>query len=397
MKTQRKIQKIGIIGRHTEGLRRYFGWPSVCVDENGVIYAIVSRRMLHVDPFGQVCLYRSTDNGNTWSEPQVVVDDAMDDRDAGICYLGGGKMVMSYFTHSAFKYYKGQVYSWWLNSVGTLCTEEEKQKVFDTWEAMPEDAKWGGSYVRVSDDYGATWSDDIHVPLSAPHGPNVMKDGSLLYVGNSHDLEAYRKLTGDMTPYHGWGAISAIESKDGGRTWVKKSDLPMPPEWTENPGGNVEFCEAHVAQLKSGMLIAVLRPEVTTELFRRSEFEQVYICHSQNGGASWSMPKHLTNVDGQNVIGCPPHIMETSDGAVIISYSRRVAPCGIRAIVSYDGGYNWGEEIVLAQNWNPEDGDLGYPATAELPDGSLITVSYHKYLDDRFPSFMYTKWNHRKV
>ena len=39
------------------------------------------------------------------------------------------------------------------------------------------------------------------------------------------------------------------------------------------------------------------------------------------------------------------------------------------------------------------DGDLGYPATAELDDGSLITVYYQKAAAGENTSILYTRWN----
>ena len=41
---------------------------------------------------------------------------------------------------------------------------------------------------------------------------------------------------------------------------------------------------------------------------------------------------------------------------------------------------------------NEKDGDLGYPSTVELDDGSLMTVYYQKYEDDKKTSLLYTKW-----
>ncbi len=398
MKTQRKILNMGYIARHTEGLRRYFGWPTVCCDEAGVLYTVVSRRMLHECPFGQICLYRSTDGGITWSEPQVIVDNAMDDRDAGIFYLGGGRMIVSYFTVSADRYEEGgRCYSSWTSRAAQTLSKQEIDEALARLKTIPE-AYWGGaSFVAVSEDYGETWSEDVIVPVSAPHGPTMMHDGSLLYVGSPHNAAAYNKCTGKEETYPAWGAISVTESRDGGVTWAKKSDIPMPQEYLGFPGGHVFYCEPHVVQLQSGMLIAVMRRDDNTEFMRRSEMEYVYISYSQNGGASWTVPVPVRNADGETVIGSPPHVMETKEGAVVISYSRRVAPCGIRAVVSFDGGYTFGEEIILGQNWNPEDSDLGYPATAQLADGSLITVSYYKYLLDTTPSLMYTKWDYRKI
>jgi hypothetical protein len=38
------------------------------------------------------------------------------------------------------------------------------------------------------------------------------------------------------------------------------------------------------------------------------------------------------------------------------------------------------------------DGDLGYPSSVELSDGSILTVYYQKQAGDKFCSILYTKW-----
>lgn len=76
---------------------------------------------------------------------------------------------------------------------------------------------------------------------------------------------------------------------------------------------------------------------------------------------------------------------------MILTYGRRKRPFGQRARVSTDGGRTWGAEIVL--NDQGLEGDLGYPATAELADGSLITVYYQRLPEDRRCSILYTKWS----
>ncbi|MBQ5974044.1 MAG: exo-alpha-sialidase, partial [Oscillospiraceae bacterium] len=71
---------------------------------------------------------------------------------------------------------------------------------------------------------------------------------------------------------------------------------------------------------------------------------------------------------------------------------RRKEPFGQRAYVSYDGGETWADEYVLRDDGF--NGDLGYPATAELPDGSLITVYYQLYdpADEEKRSILSTRW-----
>ena len=47
------------------------------------------------------------------------------------------------------------------------------------------------------------------------------------------------------------------------------------------------------------------------------------------------------------------------------------------------------EEFILS---NARNGDLGYPATTELADGSLVTVHYQPYEQDLRTSIFFTKW-----
>jgi len=91
-----------------------------------------------------------------------------------------------------------------------------------------------------------------------------------------------------------------------------------------------------------------------------------------------------------DVSGSPPHLMLHSSGALICSYGRREAPFSERAMVSYDGGETWTDEYVLDDR--PKMTDLGYPASVELSDGSILTIYYQKVDDDPQCSILYTKW-----
>ena len=46
----------------------YFGWPSVARTEDGTLWAVASGfRFWHVCPWGRTVLFKSTDEGKTWS------------------------------------------------------------------------------------------------------------------------------------------------------------------------------------------------------------------------------------------------------------------------------------------------------------------------------------------
>ncbi|MBQ3861223.1 MAG: exo-alpha-sialidase, partial [Clostridia bacterium] len=139
------------------------------------------------------------------------------------------------------------------------------------------------------------------------------------------------------------------------------------------------FHEPHVVELPSGRLLGMIRGEGAQVEFGFTMFET----HSDDGGRSWSplVPTHIQ--------GSPPHLCLHSSGAVILSFGRRTEPFGERAVVSRDGGETWEDEYILHET---TPCDLGYPATVELPDRSLLTVYYQQVEGDPFTSLLYTKW-----
>src|SRR5687767_5102006 len=64
---------------------KYHGWPTLARRKNGELLLVCSGgRERHVCPFGQVHLMTSRDDGKTWTWPRVLLDSAIDDRDAGV-------------------------------------------------------------------------------------------------------------------------------------------------------------------------------------------------------------------------------------------------------------------------------------------------------------------------
>ncbi len=355
--------KDGVIHRVTDSVFNYNGWPTVTKDDRGVLYAAASSfRLQHVCPAGKNCMYLSFDEGETWTCPIVVNDSYLDDRDTGIVYMGNGKLLMSWFSDkdeeqfARFKNYE------WLQA-------PQKAMILGMGQVplyLDENDTRPGCFVKISEDYGVTWSENIRVPLNSPHGPNVMNDGTLIYFG---------KIWGGQCGENE-NKIAAFHSADDGRTWQLRGIVPVPEGhalWMMH--------EAHVVQLPSGRLLGAMRvhgrpvePSFT-----------VYTTFSDDGGYTWSVPECI------GVDGSPPHLLVHSSGAVICSYSRRGDDNNKheRACVSYDGGETWTEDYLINDKAMY---DHGYPATVELSDGSLLTVYYQPYPGDGPCSILYTKW-----
>ncbi|MBE6598872.1 MAG: exo-alpha-sialidase [Ruminococcaceae bacterium] len=359
-----------IINRPENLIFNYHGWPSVCRDERGVLYAVASsHRLSHICPFGLTAMYMSFNEGKTWTPPIIVNDTELDDRDAGIIYMGGGRLLVTWFTHPA-DVYRTKYRDFIVNSSKPYMAGVSEAILDETYAALPEEKRQGGSYVRISEDYGVTWSEKIKVPVSAPHGPSLMTDGTLLYLGKNHYGAASELAE---------GGIGAYRSRDFGRTWEFVSALTSPDGLTWN-----NLHEPHVIDLGNGHLLGAIRAQGDEVPFGST----MYITHSHDNGASWS------DMECVNEYGLPPHLLLHSSGKVILSYGKRGdAPVGERALVSSDGGRTWDKMYLLDDRApSPDYGDLGYPATAELADGSLLTVYYQKHGGDSFPSLLATRW-----
>ncbi len=362
----------GIVNRVQNALFTYQGWPSVARDEKGTLYAVASSfRVEHVCPFGKTAMYISRDEGKTWTPPIVINDTYLDDRDAGIVYMGNGRMLVTWFAHPTNNYLNK-----YFNSIVNSAQKTEKAPVLgmlSMYQFVPEKYTYGGSFIRVSEDYGVTWSETIQVPISAPHGPSLCKDGTLVYLGKEH-------WSSTMENPEIESVIALYASNDGGYTWQRRGLCNKPEELSWD-----NFHEPHVIELPDGRLFGTIRAQ-GDGVYRGFS---VYSTVSEDGGITWSEWNPL------NISGSPPHLLLHSSGALVCVIGRREAPFGQRALVSYDLGETWEDEYIL--NDLGIDTDLGYPASVELDDGSIMTVYYQKYTDENVKndpkcSILYTRW-----
>jgi len=331
----------------------YFGWPSVArLDDGTLIAAASGLRTQHVCPWGRTVLFASGDEGKTWTPPRIVNDTPLDDRDAGIIHLGGGKLLLSWFTSDTRRYYGGCKEAYGDAEVAAW------EPVLDCWDDALVD-KWLGAWVRISPD-GNAWGDFVRVPVTAPHGPVKLHDGSLLYLGN--------RLGGEK------GEMAAFVSLDSGRSW---SEAGVVPE--EAKPSDVRFVEPHAVEISPGRLIGHIRSQEAN-----SGNLSIWQTESADGGRTWTPPHHL------GICGAPPHLLLHSSDAVVCVFGRREPPFGQRAVISRDGGASWPIECVLRDDG--PDGDLGYPASVELPGGDIFTVYYQKTRAGEKASLLWTRW-----
>jgi len=349
--------KHGVACSVESGRDKYFGWPSVAKLADGTIVAGSSGlRAAHVCPWGKSVVAYSKDGGETYGEPQVAHNDKIDNRDLGVVAMGGQKFAITWFSLDVRTY-----------DMDTHVPAEYVQEAKDYMATWDEDTVGSlmGAWMKITEDGGKTWSRAIRVPVSAPHGFSVLNDGKTLgYLG-----KGYREDTrGPGGPVH------YCESYDGGCTWKIVGTVPVPEDIDR-------YHEPHVIQLDNGELLGVIRYHIPAEQGGNMD---TCITRSADGGKTWTVPERM------NVAGSPPHLLKHSSGAIVMVYGYRHPGYGQRAVVSWDNGVTWSEEIIIRDDGN--NGDLGYPCSIELDDGSIYTVYYQAKPGVANTSVMWSRW-----
>ncbi len=338
-----KVQDIKVISQQPE---YYHGWPTVARRKNGELVVVCSGyRETHVCPFGQVILMRSKDNGETWTWPQALIDTAIDDRDAGVLETDKGTLLVTTFTSLA---YEGTLQRAIKAAGSKNAWPAERLRRWkaanDRLSAAQRKAALGVWMIR-STDGGVTWSALYDCLVDSPHGPVQLTDGRLLYAGAA--LWRKGRRTG------------VCQSKDDGKTWQWLAEIKP------RPGDNIlNYHELHAVETTDGKIIVQIRNHNSAN---RGETLQ---CESTDGGKTWSTPHSI------GVWGLPSHLLRLRDGRLVMTYGYRRAPFGNQARTSEDGGRSWSKPITISSDGT--SGDLGYPSTVELSDGTLLTVWYER-------------------
>ncbi|GEP42603.1 sialidase family protein [Brevifollis gellanilyticus] len=338
----------------------YHGWPTVARRANGELWVTWSGgRDAHVCPFGQVHAMTSRDDGKTWTWPRVLLDSATDDRDSGVLETSKGTLIVSTFTSLAYEPFlkeqtEGKKKSHFI-AEGKLAAWQAAHARLNDEERKAELGQW----VIRSTDGGKSWSPQIPTIVNSPHGPIQLKDGRLLYAGKQLWTKERK--------------IGVCESKDDGLTWQWLAEIPA----RKGDDAGESYHELHAVEAADGTLIAQIRNHNTADKGGTLQSE------SKDGGKTWSEPHAIT-------FGLPSHLLKLRDGRLVMTYGHRRAPFGNQARISTDNGKTWGEPIIISGDG--KGGDLGYPSTVEMTDGTLLTVWYESMKEPKLAVLRQATW-----
>jgi Neuraminidase (sialidase) len=211
-----------------------------------------------------------------------------------------------------------------------------------------------------STDGGVTWSERYPSIVNSPHGPVQLSDGRLLYAG--------KEL------WTGGRRVGVCQSSDDGKTWQWLAEIPQ-----REGDDRKDYHELHAVEASDGRIIVHIRNHNQTNKGETLQSE------SRDGGKTWTAPHAI------GVWGLPSFLTKLRDGRLLMSYGHRRPPFGNQARLSDDNGQSWGEPLVISDDGAA--GDLGYPSTVELADGSLLTVWYERMKDSPHAVLRQARWS----
>ena len=221
---------------------------------------------------------------------------------------------------------------------------------------------WGGKGLRGkimpvmisrSSDGGRTWqrSFDLELPEGLPYlipfGDIVRMEGRMLA---APFYEEDGDWNTDARPEKRQGTAYVLFSKDDGRTWGDGAVI-----------GSDDYNETSILRLRADRWLAALRTYVDGHL-------ELFV--SEDEGRNWRNAGPLTMPSHH-----PAHLMRLADGRILLTYGiREKDHQGVGRRISDDEGKTWKAPTRIVNLEASTDG--GYPATVQLPDGTLVTAYY---------------------
>lgn len=322
---------------------RHLHPATITAMRDGELIVTTREAVDHLARDGRMMLIRSRDGGRTWEPRELMFDVGRSDhRNCPVIELPNGDWVGLDYRPGA----PGGIY----DATGYR-TDGDAASLFAAW----------------STDRGRTWhlgTDPITVP-GAPRGlveverhPIVLPGGRLLAAGNYYQTE--QDCTG----------IVLLRSDDQGRHWQVHATIPMDPR---QDGG-----EPTLLRTRSGKILLLVRTcqglqgniQALGGDWRASG--DLLQTESTDEGQTWSAYRST----GLSSLNTPGHLLQLADGRILCSHAARQFPNAVYLTTSPDEGRTWDTARTRVATIDLDNFDCTYPTSAQLPDGTIVTVWY---------------------
>ena len=229
--------------------------------------------------------------------------------------------------------------------------------------------------VQSSSDEGRTWKEISQIELPKDHSGGVhwvlcCPDNVLVCAVAVAD-HVFESVDNELKLLSGKGSLRTYRSIDGGKSWHNPADIT---DWGSEGG---------VTLTASGKLLAVVRyqrpilPEDPPGLEKRTgsisagwPYKHVFLTDSTDQGLTWKNFRQLTTVFGQT----RSYPASLNNGIIVVIHDTRYGPGspGSRAMVSYDDGITWSNEVYY-MDYTTFTGS--YNESVVLNDGTILTVA----------------------
>ena len=336
-------------------------WPTVITLADGSLAMMyqLARPQKEFDATNVCMMYiRSTDSGETWSEPVLVGERRGPDGKLFERKANGGYISFQERNEAIGQLPSGRIVASW-------CRLNYHYKADGSDDKAPDVDRLHTNLGVVhtwSDDLGKTWVEPRYMNLGPFLGPNraISPHWRILTLD---DGTAMMSLYGDPNPDYkgpveipaGTGVIAGVmRSTDNGETWADPSIIMHKQD---------KLCweESALCLLDSGRLLS----------HTRTGGHSIVQYTSDDAGRTWRGPAAVTQ-GGQQ----PGGAFQLQSGKVMCAWGNRREPFGAAAMLSYDGAKSWDFAHRVSLAWDAPNGNCGYANGTQAADGTIIVTYY---------------------
>jgi hypothetical protein len=328
--------------------------PSITALRDGELIVTMREASEHLDIKGRMIAVRSQDGGKSWSPKEVLFDVGnADHRSSPIFELPGSPPL------------RGE----WLTTDYRAGGEYTTDGVWDNNNSVHGPTLWGA----WSTDRGRSWNFTAE-PMTVPgaHFPYAEAERHMIQVPEGRLLVAANYVA---TPEDGaepnWYVyrMAVFASDDDGRHWEVLSHVPPHPYTVGEPT---------LLRNRAGRIILLSRTHPNGEggLERGGLLQS----DSDDEGQTWTEWRQT----GMSSMGSPAHLLQLQDGRILCTHGSRIDPKSVYVTCSHDGGATWDTANTRIVADDLVNDDTCYPTSAQLQDGTLITVWYANMFEKFF-------------